>query len=50
MREIALVQEGLDQIDAGDVTPIDEVARRFAAQGMLGREALARDRHGRETV
>jgi predicted transcriptional regulator len=50
MREIALVQEGLDQIDAGDVTPIDEVARRFAEQGMLDLDALNRDREGRATA
>jgi predicted transcriptional regulator len=45
--EIARIQEGLDQIDAGDVTPIDEVARRFSEQGMLDLDALNRDREGR---
>lgn len=47
LRELALIQEGLDQIDAGDVTQIDEAARRFAAQGMLNLDALTHDREQR---
>jgi predicted transcriptional regulator len=50
MLEIALVQEGLDQIDAGEVMPIDEVARRFAEQGMLNLDALSREREGRASA
>src|SRR5260370_5269255 len=50
LHELALIQEGLDQIDSGDVAPIDEVARRFATQGMLDLDALTRDRAGRATA
>ncbi len=44
LRELALIQEGFDQIDRGDVLTLDEVVADFAARGMLDLEAYNRDR------
>jgi predicted transcriptional regulator len=50
MRELALIQEGLDQLDRGEGVPLAEVVRRFAARGMLDLDAYNRDREqGRQT-
>jgi predicted transcriptional regulator len=49
MRELAMIQEGLDQLDRGQGRPLDDVVRDFASQGMLNLEAYDRDReHGRQ--
>jgi len=44
LREIAMIQEGFDQIDRGEGIPLDEVVRDFAARGMLDLDAYNRDR------
>ncbi len=49
MRELAMIQEGLDQLDRGEGRPLDDVVRDFASQGMLNLDAYIRDReHGRQ--
>jgi predicted transcriptional regulator len=35
LREIAMIQEGLDQANAGLLTPLEDVVERFKAEGML---------------
>jgi predicted transcriptional regulator len=35
LREIALIQEGLDQARAGLLTSLEDVVARFKAEGML---------------
>jgi predicted transcriptional regulator len=50
LHEIALIQEGLAQIDAGETSPLDEVLERFIAQGMFTRADLEQDRARRETT
>lgn len=44
MREIALVQEGIAQLDAGVGIPHEDVVARLIERGMLSGELLARDR------
>ena len=44
LREIALIQEGLAQVEAGETSPLDEVVERFIARGMFTRADLERDR------
>lgn len=50
MREVALIQEGLDQIDQGDTASLDEVAADLAARGLLDLDAFKRDRERQATV
>lgn len=50
LQEIALVQEGLGQIESGDTTPLDEVVERFVAGGMFTHEEFERDRARRDTA
>ncbi len=44
MRELAMVQEGSDEIERGEGIPLEEVVRDFAARGMLDLNAYNRDR------
>ena len=47
MRELAMIQEGLDQLERGEGRPLEEVVRDFASRGMLNLDAYERDRtHG----
>ncbi len=50
MREVALIQEGLDQIDRGDTFTLDEVVADFAARGLLDLDAFQRDREWQATT
>lgn len=50
MRELAMIQEGFDQIDRGETVTLDDVVADFAARGMLNREAYDRDRERRVTT
>ena len=50
LREIALIHEGLAQVEAGETSPLDEVVERFVAKGMFTRADLERDRAHRDTV
>lgn len=44
MREIALIQEGIAQLDDGQGIAHDEVVSRLIERGMLSPERLERDR------
>ncbi len=44
MRELAMIQEGIDEIERGEGVSLEEVARDFAARGMLDLDAYNRDR------
>lgn len=48
LRDIALIQEGLAQAEAGETSTLDEVVERFIAAGMFTRDELERDRVQRE--
>lgn len=50
MREIALVQEGIAQVETGETRSLDEVVERFIARGMFTREELERDRAHRDAL
>ncbi len=50
LREVAMIQEGLDDIARGDTLTLDEAVAELAARGMLDRDALARDREQRATA
>ncbi len=50
MRELAMIQEGLDDIARGDTVTLDEAIAELAAGGMLDVDALARDRERRATA
>lgn len=50
LHDMALIQEGLAQVEAGETTPLDEVVDRFIASGIFTREELERDRAQRETA
>ena len=50
LREIALIQEGIAQVEAGETSPLDEVVERFIAAGMFTRVDFERDRAHRETA
>ncbi len=50
MRELAMIQEGLDDIARGDTVTLDEAIAELAARGMLDVDALARDRERRATA
>lgn len=50
MRELAMIQEGFDQIDRSETVTLDDVVADFAARGVLNREAYDRDRERRVTM
>lgn len=50
MRELAMIQEGFDQIERGESIALDDVVADFAARGMLDRDAYERDREQRATT
>lgn len=50
LREVARIQEGLDDIARGDTLSLDAVARELAERGMLDLDAWAHDQERRASA